>query len=950
MSASYTFLPWLRRGLGNKINQKEDGPPTTGRPVVDVSLKLSGRDGGLLHSHTKYVAMLGPGDVLGINPNAVIKVMPPKDSSDFEPNYLPFIEFYDEDMPWRFSPVSHKNDKLSPWLLLLVLKEDEFVFETASASGLPIITLKSDILFPSLDQSWAWAHVQVNGELNASLTDQAVINDEVSNLLKTNPDLAYSRLLSPRRLDANTRYTAFLVPNFKAGAKAGLGDDKPYDGISTQTKTELTKDSRHPVYYSWSFATSTGGDFEALARRIQPYNAAELSIPTLDISDLISESGEDPGNVAPLQFSSALMPPGYQDRPWPSTADTPAVKSRNHLRSLVNSNVPDLNLLTDDPVVNLPPMYGQWHAGVNKLLPDSTESGNNSSASSASSQSTQFFLKKGASTWVTDPAKPWLYTLNLDPRFRAIASLGTEVVQTHQEKFMDDAWEQVNAILEANQLLRQGQLAIEVNKKILEKHITPRSETERYAVTSIVHKKMMSTNTSETVARQSQNAKVSPAGFDAGMKKINRPGGKVAPKAASQMNSSVTSIEFREKLLSDLDSAVKPDVSGAVRRPAVFEVANAAGLAINTPSVEEDFIQEKINSYLIQPTGQPWQTENLTTSANHIENELKPEQTLGQRILRRTPIKSTTLSEVKPIMAAPDLPYPMNEYLKSLSGEYLIPGLSKFPNNVVALLEPNRPFIEAFMAGLNHEMARELLWREYPTDQRGSYFRQFWNARDFINTSKQPAPELTDIAFMHTWNGALGSHAPALSQAPGLVLVFRGDLFRKFPNTILFAQKGEYFIDPIDKKRKRRLLENGEVKFPLNKSLIEPDINIVGFDLSPDAADGNKADAGWFFVFQERLGEARFGIDDNDQASSPTNWDGLAWAHVDSTAGLNTDPLKDGISTFDDVVWGKNAAHMAFILYQAPVMLAIHASDFMPPKPPKGDTAVDIQLIYNPVG
>ena len=31
------------------------------------------------------------------------------------------------------------------------------------------------------------------------------------------------------------------------------------------------------------------------------------------------------------------------------------------------------------------------------------------------------------------------------------------------------------------------------------------------------------------------------------------------------------------------------------------------------------------------------------------------------------------------------------------------------------------------MVGLNHEFARELLWREYPTDQRGSYFRQFWD-------------------------------------------------------------------------------------------------------------------------------------------------------------------------------------------------------------------------------
>ena len=31
------------------------------------------------------------------------------------------------------------------------------------------------------------------------------------------------------------------------------------------------------------------------------------------------------------------------------------------------------------------------------------------------------------------------------------------------------------------------------------------------------------------------------------------------------------------------------------------------------------------------------------------------------------------------------------------------------------------------MVGSNHEMGRELLWRGYPTDQRGTYFAQFWD-------------------------------------------------------------------------------------------------------------------------------------------------------------------------------------------------------------------------------
>ena len=52
---------------------------------------------------------------------------------------------------------------------------------------------------------------------------------------------------------------------------------------------------------------------------------------------------------------------------------------------------------------------------------------------------------------------------------------------------------------------------------------------------------------------------------------------------------------------------------------------------------------------------------------------------------------------------------------------------------------------------MNHELARELLWREYPTDQRGTYSRQFWAHRNTGDPTDQydlqhrlhEAPELT---------------------------------------------------------------------------------------------------------------------------------------------------------------------------------------------------------------
>ena len=44
------------------------------------------------------------------------------------------------------------------------------------------------------------------------------------------------------------------------------------------------------------------------------------------------------------------------------------------------------------------------------------------------------------------------------------------------------------------------------------------------------------------------------------------------------------------------------------------------------------------------------------------------------------------------------------------------------------------------MVGLNHEFARELLWREYPTDQRGSYFRQFWDVSELPGRAGRSTP------------------------------------------------------------------------------------------------------------------------------------------------------------------------------------------------------------------
>ena len=74
-------------------------------------------------------------------------------------------------------------------------------------------------------------------------------------------------------------------------------------------------------------------------------------------------------------------------------------------------------------------------------------------------------------------------------------------------------------------------------------------------------------------------------------------------------------------------------------------------------------------------------------------------------------------------MVAPSFPQPMYEALRDLSQELLLPGLDTVvPDTRARAARPIARFVEAYMVGLNVEMARELLWRGFPTDQRGTYF------------------------------------------------------------------------------------------------------------------------------------------------------------------------------------------------------------------------------------
>ena len=111
----------------------------------------------------------------------------------------------------------------------------------------------------------------------------------------------------------------------------------------------------------------------------------------------------------------------------------------------------------------------------------------------------------------------------------------------------------------------------------------------------------------------------------------------------------------------------------------------------------------------------------------------------------------------------------MYKPLAEISADLFLPNINLIEYNSITLLETNQRFIEAYMVGLNHEFARELLWREYPTDQRGSYFRQFWDVSTMLKsndaahagkTEEEIREMYRDIPKLHYWSrfSKLGKH------------------------------------------------------------------------------------------------------------------------------------------------------------------------------------------------
>ncbi len=928
--AKYSFVSWTRQGLGKFLEAPVSGS-IRGKVRVEVAI-----EGGATISNA--LEILGPGDITGLDPRNIVRVHPEPNTGDFEANYLPFIEFYQDTFLWDYTPETTTGERLRPWLFLLVLAEGEYEL-TENPQGLDRLSLNASGVFPPEAQSWAWAHVHVNAA--------AATIPELQSKLESNPDFAVSRLMSPRRLSPTTRYEAFVIPAFETGRLTGLG--LPLTGANALASSWGAGQTEFPVYYRWGFQTGLKGDFESLVRELVPRNDLDESIGfrPMDVKNASSPYNISNPTVDEVLLGGAVKPVGNAPPPFPDANWQVEICNLLNLRD--GQQKDDFINAATDPVI-VPPTYGHWHALVSQL-----NQGNDTGP-------------------VNNGQSIWLHTLNLDPANRAAAGVGVKVVQENQDKYMATAWEQIGSVLEANQLLRQSQLGIEIAVRWWTKHIAGQIDGELVSmVEPLLGNLLCKGQPKPNIYLNIAGSGTPPAIFSPVFRRLSRTGGRLVKKMIKKRNQVKPKYKsFPDGLPQGL--SVVPDKRIAhgkddilfIQHPGhprpiplfpcqfpgfpkemdivifprqYFEYtggfSDPNGIGVDLAAYIAAWTMLQQSFHCTSPAAPPPPLD-LSNILPCIKNHLNPAMTIKDRTLSKIGTEGD-LDAITPIMAAPDYPEPMYKKLVEQSADFMLPNLNQLPNNTITLMEANQAFIEAYMVGLNYEMARELLWNEYPTDQRGSYFRQFWDVGKYIvKGSPDPrdlALKLNDIDYIHRWIKwtDLGDHRKSnrmphepQTTAP-LVLTIRGDLLNRYPEAIIFA---------VEAGAGGAFNPAGITKYPIFSAKIDPDITFLGFELSEDEARGTATHPGWYFCIKEPVTGPRFGMDIAPDSLPPVipppgNWNELHWGHITNTTLINLNDRTFPDSAVDGY-WGDHSAHMAAILYQVPVLVAIHASQLLP--------------------
>ena len=930
------LLSSVRRGAASAATAGTGAD--AGRAVLDPSLTLVRSMHSVETEHRfragtgeRTLALVGPGDMLGFAPELLIRCEPAPGAADADASGLACVEFAAADLPWAVS-VPAADGSVAPWLGLLVCTPAEV--SVAAGDPLPRAQVAATALY-DLATAATWAHVEVRADRRPEPADVAA-------LVGAGSRDAVARVLCPRRLAPFTDYVALVVPTTAAGRDAGLGSDPPVSA-ALQSAWTPGRPVELPVYHLWTFRTGEGGTFEDLACRLTARPAA--SVAGLGTRRAVVARTADGAEVtAPLTGALALPSQVGAADEWSDAGERQAFTEE--LRRRITT--PDTTAGVPDPdAVVGPPLYAgalaeaaapddrAWLSELNLEVRHRVAA----SVGAAYVRTEQEFLMARAWEQAGD--------LNAANVALALAQLAAEVGSRVQRKHLlglpaatltaitGTAADQVPAPA-TDAVAEPGTMS--VRSAIARSAVPPGAGSPAFL--RLTRPGGALTRRAASVARRGQGpAQPEPEPTQPGPAQpgaaastaddvVTRglAGVQVLAAATRPWAESRTAAAMSGSRLADATGrAAAPRMSVLLTSQAGLQTRVNTTLATNIRTTAQTFSQRLSSpAVAVLSRSRLRGTRAVLVAESPATELLLPKPPAGnvggnavtaalglgldphrwQRERAETMfdladgVSATGASGPRPIAWHPRFDQPIGVEVLRRWPEWVVPGMGELPDDTVTLLTPDRRFVAAFLAGANHEFARELLWRELPADRRGSCFVRFWPS--------DPPAGSGEIA---AWPASASLADCAPGSAAGCALVVRGELLRRFPGTIVAAVPGRWG------------LPESMWEWPTAVPLADGATAFLFAFTDP----GDR-----LFVLRQPAASALFGFDDGAPGLPLLTWADLTWQLLEVPANGFLDPRRVAatpVSPGPDqpARFPADAARFARIALQAPFQWLVPA-------------------------
>lgn len=788
--ATEQFRPWRRPGMTSLASSP--AAFADGRLLAQLPVALS--DGGPPLTSAATFALSGPGDVKGLADGAVRVRTPSPGNTTAESTAVAFVELGDPDLPWRYTPDVNPPGGaagLRPWLVLIV----GVTGGELAVHGDRVSVAGSVLGLHDLSRSAAWAHVH-------ELPDGSSVG----------------RILSPRALEADTLYTAALVPAYRIQG-----------GVPVQWWSGDPGDLDLPCYDSWSFRTKTDpDDFKRIAQRLAPLSAAELDV------------------LEGQEFGVAAVSAG------------PAGPQLLRLGGALTRPTPPETTVLDGPVAaevseraRLP-----WRAGDPWVLG----------------------LPRYDDPWTPTPGSEptpaelagWRRQLHEDPRHRGVSGLGAWAAIAWQDRIGDGAAAQVGTIATAASRVRHLGLGLRATRSQWDRRV-PDDPVAALAVLSSMLGRLPTGGGTALDELHGRTPGLVAALFSSAARRLLRPRGPVARSADDGACSLGAVIRVAATTCPPtpgpppgqerVPDAVAEDPDGILGRLTDFpaDLLEQASEAIAQSDQEhgghageppDGRGNESLGALISGGAGEivdllggsrpqvDCRPVGIDDTARSIVDGINPH--LSPVVIERVLGPFTGLRE--PRLAPPDLALeldiPFWSFLRDHAPDWLLPGAADVPDDRVLALATNPAFVDAFLVGANHQSLAELRRRNIPITAGWTPLRRFWQR---ISDDGSTATDLDIVSVLdpaltpHWLEGSPLGHASHQrgTTGPMLVVLLHTELFREYPHTQVYLAPA--VVEAVRWTTLPEVTDPDQRVHPVLTGNLAPELVFFGFALPPSA-------------------------------------------------------------------------------------------------------------------